>query len=382
MAQVFAALSAGFTGVLLGEGHLLSTAVFDFALWTICLWLLVVILDGGDPRLWLVLGLAVGIGLQNKHTIAFLAVAILLGLLATKQRRQLGSWWPWLGVLVAALIALPNLIWQASNGWPQLEMAEALRSRSDGPLAFLLNQPLLLSVTLSVPAGAGWWWLARSEHARRWRPIPLAFGLLVLGFMLTGGKAYYVAPMYSALLAAGGVWFGHLRTRAKRWMGFAAGAGIAVGSLIALPLMPVEKAGTFDLTGELGETIGWPALVSQIASAHQSIPESVRDDAIVFTASYGEAGAIDVLGEDAGLPPAASGHNNYWLWGPPGHHGPVIGIGRVERTLELICPDFQQEATLTNPHQIENEVLGQPLWLCLEPDRQLSDIWRSVRHYN
>lgn len=380
--QVFAAFAVGFMGVLLGEGHLLSTAVFDFVFWAVGLWLLVRILDGADPRLWLAMGVVVGVGLQNKHTMAFFALASLFGILSTKQRHLLASVWPWLGVLIAAVIALPNLIWQATNGWPQLEMAEALRARSEGALAFLLYQPLLLSIALAVPAAAGWWWLARSEEARSWRPIPIAYGFLAVLFLATDGKSYYLAPMYSALVAAGGVWFDRLSRRGKQLMGISAGVGVAIGALIALPLMPIESAGSFDLTGELGETVGWPTLVDQVEQTRASIPADVRGEAIVFTGSYGEAGAVEVLGPDIGRPPAVSGHNNYWLWGPPRHHGPIIGVGYVEGALRPICPDLSRVDTLGNPHEVENEVLGQPLWLCLDTTRQLSEIWDSVRHFN
>jgi 4-amino-4-deoxy-L-arabinose transferase-like glycosyltransferase len=380
--QAFAAFTVGFVGVLLGEGHLLSTAVFDFALWTLGLWLLVQILDDADPRIWLAVGGVVGVGLLNKHTMAFFALAVLVGILSTRQRRRLASIWPWLGVLMAAALALPNVIWQANNGWPQLDMAEALRDRSEGALAFLLFQPLLLSVALAVPAAAGLWWLARSEEARRWRPIPIAYGFLIVLFLVTGGKAYYVAPMYSALLAGGAVWFGRLSPRRRVWMGIAAGLGVAVGLLIALPIMPISNASTFDLTGELGETAGWPTLIDQVDVVQDSIPIDSRGDTVVFTGAYGEAGAVDVLGRDAGLPPAASGHNNYWRWGPPEPHRPIIGVGRVETALAPICPQLEQIDTLGNPNGVENEVLGQPLWLCLEPSGQLADIWDSVRHYN
>lgn len=380
--QVFAASSAGFMGVLLGEGHLLSTAVFDFAFWTLGLWLLVQILDGADQRLWLAVGVVAGMGLQNKHTVAFFALAVLVGIATTWQRRLLASVWPWLGVLIAGAIALPNLIWQASNGWPQLEMAEALRGRSEGVVAFLLYQPLLLSITLAVPATAGLWWLVRSQEARPWRPIPLAYLFLVILFLATGGKAYYVAPMYAALLAGGGVWFDRLTITGRRWMVIAAGVGVAVGALIALPIMPISDADTFDLTGELGETVGWQTLIDQVGEAYLVIPGELREETVVFTGSYGEAGAIDVLGRDAGLPRAASGHNNYWLWGPPDQHGPIIGVGHVENALAPICPRLDQVDTLGNPHGVENEVLGQPLWLCVEPTGQLADIWDSVRHYN
>ena len=40
--------------------------------------------------------------------------------------------------------------------------------------------------------------------------------------------------------------------------------------------------------------------------------------------NYGEAAAIDIYGSRLGLPPAISGHNNYWIWGPRGHDGSVV----------------------------------------------------------
>lgn len=381
-AQVFAAFTSGFTGVLLGMGHLLSTAVFDYLFWTIALWLLVCILDDADPRLWLALGLVVGVGLENKYTIGFFAAAILVGILVTRQRRRLLSPWPWLGVALAAVIALPNLIWQASHQWPQMEVAEQLAERSDGPLAFLLNQPLLLSITLAVPAGAGLWWLFRTDRARRWRPIPIAFVVLIVVFMVTGGKAYYVAPMYPVLLAAGAVWFeGLSRTWKSLIAGFAV-VGVLAGMIIALPVVPVDQVHSVDATGELGETVGWPLLIDEIEAAYQRIPTDARDQTIVFTGSYGEAGAVDVLGPDLGLPQAYSGHNNYWIWGPPAHHGPIIAVGPVQPWLAEICPDIELVATLGNPYSVENEVMGQPLFVCAEPTGQLADIWDGLRHYN
>lgn len=159
-------------------------------------------------------------------------------------------------------------------------------------------------------------------------------------------------------------------------------AGIGVGLLIALPLLPPQSSGTSDLTGELAETVGWPELIDQVEAVYLTIPEADRARTTVFTASYGEAGAVDVLGSDRGLPATTSGHNNYWLWGPPTQHGPVIGIGQVGATLELICPDLEQVGTITNPYGVENEELDLPLYLCLEPTRQLADIWDQVRHYN
>ena len=381
-AQGYAAVATGFAGVVLGEGHLLSTAIFDFAFWTAVILIVVHILGGASPKWWLAVGLSVGVGLQNKHTMGFLAIALFVGILATRQRRILASVWPWTGVAIAVLIALPNLIWQWSNDFPQLEMAAALQARSDGPLAFVLFQPLLLSIVLAVPAAIGWWHLAKSDRLESWRPIAIAYAVLFVAFLVTGGKPYYIAPMYSVLLAAGALWYEGLSRTPRRWMNGLTAAGLAIGVLIALPVMPVSASSTFDLTGELGETVGWPELVDQVSDVYESIPIESRATAVILTSSYGEAGAIDVLGPEVGLPNSFSGHNNYYLWGPPDHHGPIVGVGQVGYVLEQVCPDYRQVGTISNPYGVENEELGLPLYLCLSPTSQLSDVWEFVKHYN
>ncbi len=378
-AQVYAAFGVGFSGVLLGEGHLLSTAVFDFFFWAMALWILVKLLGGAHPWWWVGLGVVIGVGLENKHTIGLLAVAILVGILATDARRLLASWWPWLGAGVAALLAAPNIVWQAQNGWPQLEMAEALSERSDGPLAFVLFQPLLLSVVMIVPAGIGLWWLLRQGPGVRWRPIGIAFVLLFVFFLVTGGKAYYIAPMYAVLIPAGSIWFGQLGSLGRKLMIGATVLGLFVGLFIALPLLPVSRVAATDATGELGETVGWPELITQIAGVNAGLSDP---SAVVFTGSYGEAGAVAVLGEAAGLPPAFSGHNSYWDWGPPPPHGPVIGVGGVGDVMDLICGSAQRVALITNPYGVENEEAGLPIYLCANPTRQLADVWPEVRHIN
>lgn len=380
--QVLAGMSAGGAGFALAVGHLFSTATFDYLLWSVALYLLVGLLDGDDPKRWVWLGLVIGVGLQNKHLIGLLAVAILLGILATRQRKLLKSAWPWIGVAVAALVALPNVIWQVAHDLPQLEMSRALAARSDGPIAFVLEQLGLVSIVLVVPVAFGWWRLMRSPDMEPWRPIGIATVILFLFFLVSGGKSYYMAGMYPVLLAAASRWFDDLSERKQDRMIGSARVAIVVGAFIALPLVPVSWVSNFDLTGEMGETVGWPQLIDQVEQVYESIPAEQRAETAIFTGSYGEAGAIDVLGAERDLPPASSGHNNYWLWGPPGPHGPIIGVGGVGGTLRSICPGVRQVGVISNPWGVENEEMGLPLWLCLDPTRQLADIWPDVKHYN
>ncbi len=373
-AQVFAAVAAVGSGVVLALGHLLATASTSVLLWTVVLLLFVRLLDGGDPRGWLAVGATVGVGLLNKDLVAVLAVALLVGLLVGR-RALLRSRWPWLGALLAVGIAAPNLVWQARHSWPQLEMAQALAARSEGRLAFLVQQGLLLSVVLAVPAAGGLWWLLRST---RWRPVAVVVIVVALTFLFLDGKAYYLAPTYPTLLAAGAVWLQGLG--AGRRLAIPLGVTVMVSLVLSLPIVPPPLVRYVDVSGELAETVGWNEVVDQVDMAYRALPD--RRNAVIFTANYGEAAAIEVLGASRGLPQPVSGHNNYGLWGPPTGLGPILGVGDVRDTLSLVCDDVEQVATIANPWDVPNEENGQPILLCLHPTRPLATVWEQVRHLN
>ena len=58
--------------VYLVSCHNFSMNSLDVLFWLGALYLLVMIFDGGDPRLWVVFGLIAGLGLQNKISLLFL----------------------------------------------------------------------------------------------------------------------------------------------------------------------------------------------------------------------------------------------------------------------------------------------------------------------
>ncbi len=67
---------------------------------------------------WLVVGAIAGAGMLSKYSFLFLGAGILLWLLcAARERHHLGTPWPYLGGLVALVIFLPVLIWNAEHDW-------------------------------------------------------------------------------------------------------------------------------------------------------------------------------------------------------------------------------------------------------------------------
>ena len=204
-AQILAAITAALSGYL-GAGHLDTTTEPDLLVWAIVLWLLVKLLAGGDRRLWLAVGVATGIGLENKDTILFLGAGLAVGLVLARRWDVVRSPWAWSAIGIAVLLWLPNLAWQATNGWPQLTMAQAISAYADDnrgqivPLLWLFTGPLLFPVT-----AAGLVWFLRAKAAAPWRALGIAALVALALVVVSGGKAYYAIGSVPVFMAAGAI---------------------------------------------------------------------------------------------------------------------------------------------------------------------------------
>ena len=88
---------------------------------------------------------------------------------------------------------------------------------------------------------------------------------------------------------------------------------------------PEQEHGDIGLLSQYyADMFGWRELAAQVAEVYRALPADEQKEAVFLGNNYGEAAAIDVLGRPLGLPPAVSGHNNYFLWGPQGHDGSVV----------------------------------------------------------
>jgi hypothetical protein len=65
------------------------------------------------------------------------------------------------------------------------------------------------------------------------------------------------------------------------------------------------------------DMFGWPEMTAAVARVVDALPPDERRHCVLFASNYGEAGALEWFGPRHHLPPVVSGHNNYWLWGPP-----------------------------------------------------------------
>lgn len=387
-AQQIAAGTTAVGSVFLITGHLLSTTTFDLLAWTLITLLVVMAVRTKNDRLWLVAGVVLGLALLNKPLPVFLAIGLLAGVAIAGPRGLLRNPWVWAGAGIALAIWSPWLIWQASEGWPQLdvaaELADGSSTSSEPRWAFLPFQALLVSPLLVPIWVAGLWALFRDPGMRDFRFLGWAWVVLAGLFLLTAGKPYYLAGLFGVLIAAGAPkvdrWLDRGRPRARRVaLATALGLSAVVSATLALPVLPETSLDPVIAANEdVAETVGWPELTATVAEVQAMLPPDER--AVIVTINYGEAGAIDRYGSALGLADAFSGHNGYWDWGPPPDEpAPVIAVGFGRDELVGLLSGCRAEARITNDAEVENEELGRAVYLCDGTAAPWSEIWPEFR---
>ena len=382
-AQTLAAIVTASASGVLAIGHLLSTATLDLFFWTLVLRLTVGLLHRDEPRGWLLVGLVAGLGLENKHLMAFLGAGLAAGIALTPSlRHHLRSSWCWAGAAIAVLLWLPNLVWQATNGWPQLTLAGDVRDEyltPGGTVQLVLFQVLLLSPLAAVLAYRGIVAMLRRTELVFARPVAIAYLFLLVVFVVSGGKHYYLLPLLAPLAAAGAVVTEQRVTAPSmtRW-----NVWILLVALVPLPaLLPVLPATTLDgtvwaaINPDSLETIGWPHVVGQVRDVVATLPAADRRTAVVVTQNYGEAGALKWYG---GAPPVYSGHNGFGDWGPPpASSGPVVYVGFEKPAADQLT-DCRRAATLHTG--VDNEEDGDGVWVCAGPAGSWARAWPHLVH--
>lgn len=388
-AQLLASACFAVSSIALAVNHLLSTTTFDLLVWALLSWLLIRGLRDRN-RSWIPLGLVAGLGLEVKTLVVFFLLAVVVSILAAGPRDVFRSRSLWLAAGVALLIWSPNLWWQASHGWPQLELSGAIASGSSGTSEprwlFLPYQLLLISPVLFPMWFAGWWRLATAKALAPYRMFAVAYVVLAVAFLVTGGKPYYLAGMYPVLLAAGAAPVLDWAARGSRRLrsGLLAAAVVltlAVSCVLFLPVVPADRLADTPVVAvnyDAGETVGWPALAEAIGQAVDELPPDERQAAVVLAGNYGEAGAVERF--RPGLAPVYSGHNGYWEWGPPpADTDEVIAVGYDEADLRAWFGEVRRVGTIDNTVGLDNDEQGQAVWACRGPRQTWSELWPQLR---
>ena len=132
LAQVTTALAVGLSGVPIILATVFQYVSFAYLWWTLICWFTIRLLKSENPRWWLAIGCAIGLGLLNKYSIVFYIAGLLAGLILTGARRYLRSMWLWSGVAIALLLFLPNFVWLIRHDFVSYHMLQYIHARDVG----------------------------------------------------------------------------------------------------------------------------------------------------------------------------------------------------------------------------------------------------------
>jgi 4-amino-4-deoxy-L-arabinose transferase-like glycosyltransferase len=397
--QVLAAVAAAISPVSLIQGAVFQYVAFDYLCGAALFYFLVRLLKSGDPRWWIAIGAALGLGMETRYTMGFLALGLAAGVVFTWERRALRGKWLWLGAAISILIFLPNLIWQARHDFISLTFLQYLHRRdaAEGRYAGFFREQLYVCVNLvTAPlALSGLWLLLRRPEGRRYRLIGVMIVATFVLFAIAGARSYYAASLYLPLLAAGsvmlGIWLARLRPVWSRLIfGLQWGLMVIGGVAFALIALPVGAIGspiwrvTSKVYDQFREEVGWPDLAQSVANIYFSLPPQERANAGILAGNYGEAGALNLYGPALGLPHTMSLTNSFWYRGyDPRQPQTVIVVGFTLAQANRAFASCEVAGKNTNAFGVPNEesVDHPDIYLCRDLRLSWQEFWARARRY-
>jgi 4-amino-4-deoxy-L-arabinose transferase-like glycosyltransferase len=369
--QLLTAIAVGISPVSLAQGAVFQYVAFDYLWGAAVTYFLVRLLKSEDSRWWLAIGAMLGVGMETRYTMGFLALGLASGVVLTSARRYLRSGWLWAGVVLSLVIFLPNLVWQAQHNFISLEFLSHIHARDvrqGRTRGFLLQQVLLCVNFAAVPLTVrGLSFFLLREEGRRYRLLGWTFVVTFMLFYFAKARFYYTAPLYPVLIAAGSVvWGNWLKAlqpswarllQAMQWSGLLLGGIVFI--LLVVPVAPIGSK-VWNITGQahdqFREQIGWDDLAQTVARVYNALPPEQRAGAGILTGNYGEGGALNLYGPALGLPHAMSLTNSFWYRGYDERQPQtVIVVGFDLDEGNELFQSCQIAATNTNRFGVVNE---------------------------
>ena len=343
-AITLACLAMIFSPAFVATQYLFQPVVFDQFWWVLTVYLIIKYINSSSVKYLYFIGIAVGLGLLTKYTMGFFAIALIGGLLITKQRRLLFNKHVLGAILVALILFLPNIIWQYQHHLPVITHMKTLRSSQLDyikPGDFISQQIMVNGIALFLWL-TGFFFLIFSFKLRKYQFLSFAYILIFLFLLEMSGKNYYLFGAYPMLFAAGGYAF-------ERWIKNGYVLRTIVIMLFTLPnvlllpmLLPVlplnQTLAVFRFsdkhlpilsfaaiwedhkkhltTQDYGDMLGWDELAKKVADTYHTLTPDQQKQTIIIADNYGEAGAIHHYGKQYNLPDAISLDSSFALWAP------------------------------------------------------------------
>lgn len=250
-------------------------------LWSLAIIGFALVVRTGNGAWWLAVGVCAGLGALSKYTVLFLGLGLVLALLIDpKLRRWFLSPWLWAGGAVAALIFLPNILWNAEHDWASFRFQFGRLGETRFTPVYLATlivvQPLIFNPLATVFLVRGIrMWLTQREYARE-IGILIATAIPAIVFIVfqsTHGEVlqHWLTPVFPTLTVVAVVAastiprdgsFGFLRRMRADVVPLGLTAAVVVWAYASLPLDRFFPG--FD---PLNSLRGWPEYADRVEEA-------------------------------------------------------------------------------------------------------------------
>jgi hypothetical protein len=351
-AIALACLAIIFSPAFTASGYLFQPVVFDQMWWVLTVWLLLRYINTHAIKYLYFIGAVVGLGILTKYTMLFFAVALISGLIISKQRRLLWNKHVLGATAVAIVIILPNLVWQFTHHWPVFTHMATLQKEQLNYISFsdFIMQELMVNGVAVFVWVTGFFFLIFSFKLRKYQSLAFAFVLIFLFLLDMNGKSYYLFGTFPMLFAAGGYGF-------ERWI--KSNTSLRAAVVIAftlpnllifpavLPVLPLKPTlAFFDFINnhtrfinfitlwedhqhhatsqDYADMFGWEELTQKVAKAYHDLTPEQRKSTQIYVDNYGEAGALHHFAARYHLPEVVSLSSSFALWAPDNLNGKYI----------------------------------------------------------
>lgn len=394
-AQVTAALTVALSPLPIFEATEFQYTSFEILWWVLIAWFTVRLLKSENPRWWLAIGAAVGLGLLTKYSIVFYIAGILTGVVLTPVRRDLKSVWFWAGIALALVLFLPNFLWLAHHDFisyrflQHIHIRDVRIGRAEG---FFKGQFLYCANFAAAPLWVTG--LVAFIRCRRLRILAWMYVIPLALLWIAKGRFYYLCAAYPMLLAMGAVtserWVNSLPRFGRRTLEIIFFAGLfAAGAFFFAGWVPIASSGplrNFALShsDDLREELGWPELVRTVAGIRDSLPPAQQASLGVLVGNYGEQGALEMLGPAYHLPSPISLTNSAWLRSyPASPPSTLIVVGVSRKDVELIFTGCRWAGHNGNLEGIRNEESQShpDIFVCGPPRLPWPAFWKKYQNF-
>jgi hypothetical protein len=401
------ALIIASTVFLLTPGFLLLFSLFtpnaiEYFLWSLAIFLIFKMAKTENPRMWIWIGIVLGLSFNTKYSVAFLIVGFFIAMLISKQRKLLFSWWFAAGIGAGLLLILPNIIWQYNHNWPVFNHFKELKETQISNLKyshffidlFNLNSAFMLVWIF----GLGTLLFAGSEKKFRFLGIAILITLLI--FFGLKGKAYYVSGLLPFLIAFGGYAIEkYIRQRGAVLAGLSLLSLYSLLSLpfvlpvlsfkklekyvektkawVAAPFMRWEDGMEYPISQVFADMTGWKEIAGYVTMAYNSLDDDEKLHCTVYCQrSYGYAGAVHFYGKQARLPEPVTFHESYIFWAPDSiPEEPIIYVSYNINEFQPLFNEITEIGCVQDPYFREK---GMKVFLCRNPKTNIQEVYRNA----